>query len=140
MLSELDKDLKEIKEKKRLLAKMLEQSEAKEKKRAPTAEKKTTRRSKKNQSELIEKFIRNEPQMDKQKLVSDENSPSQEDLASKNIKNSDQFYTETLAKLMVKQKKYKKAIEIYEKLGLKFPEKRAYFASQIEKVNNKSNV
>ncbi len=140
MISELEKDLAEIKAKKRLLAKMLEQSETKEKAKAPSAQKKTTKRSKKNQSELIEKFIKNEPQMDKQKLVSDENSPAQVDLASKNLKSTDNFYTETLAKLMVKQKKYKKAIEIYEKLGLKFPEKRAYFASQIEKVKNKSNV
>jgi hypothetical protein len=44
-----------------------------------------------------------------------------------------------MAKLMVRQQKYKKAIQIYEKLGLKFPEKRTYFASQIEKVKEKSN-
>ena len=140
MISELEKDLAEIKAKKRLLAKMLEQNETKEKTQAPSAQKKTAKRCKKNQSELIEKFIKNEPQMDKQKLLSDENSPAQVDLATKNLKSTDTFYTETLAKLMVKQKKYKKAIEIYEKLGLKFPEKRAYFASQIEKVKNKSNV
>ena len=75
--------------------------------------------------------------MEKQKLSSDENSQTQVDLASENIKDSDKFYTETLATLMVKQKKYKKAIKIYEQLGLKFPEKRAYFASQIEKLKNK---
>ena len=75
--------------------------------------------------------------MEKQKLSSDEDSQTQVDLASENIKDSDKFYTETLATLMVKQKKYKKAIKIYEQLGLKFPEKRAYFASQIEKLKNK---
>ena len=151
MLSDLEKDLKEIREKKRLIAKMLEQSEAKEAKpkTKPKLETKTKSKSKaqkkspkpkKSQSELIEKFIQNEPQMEKQKLLHSESDSTQEDLAAKNIKVSDEFYTETLALLMTKQKKYKRAVEIYEKLSLKFPEKRAYFASQIEKVNNNSNV
>ena len=72
--------------------------------------------------------------MKKQKPDSDENSHEQADLCSKNVKQFDKFYTETLAKLMVRQKKRKKAIEIYKKLMLKFPEKRAYFASQIEEI------
>ena len=140
MINELEKDLKEIKEKKRLLAKLLEQGEAKTQSEPASTTKKPRKKTKKNQSELIEKFIQNEPQMEKHKLASDENSYEQVDLASENIRQSDKFYTETLAKLMVKQKKYKKAVEIYEKLRLKFPEKRAYFASQIEKVKEKSNV
>jgi len=138
MLNELERDLKEIKEKKRLLSKLLEQSEEKVKSQsAPAPKKSTPKRRKGNQSELIEKFIRNEPQMEKQKLLSEEDGQRQVDLASENIQESEKFYTETLAKLMVGQKKYKKAIKIYEQLGLKFPEKRAYFASQIEKVKNK---
>ena len=133
MIKELEKDLKGNKQKKRLWAKKLEHDEL-AKSEATHAVKKNKGKTKKNQSELIEKFIQNEPQMKKQKPDSDENSHEQADLCSKNVKQSDRFYTETLAKLMARQKKRKKAIEIYEKLMLKFPEKRAYFAAQIEKI------
>ena len=44
--------------------------------------------------------------------------------------------TETLAKVLVKQKKYKKAIRAYKILCLKYPEKNVLFASQIEKIKN----
>ena len=130
MIKELEKDLKENKEKKRLWAKKLEQDELKAKSETAQA----VRKTKKNQSQLIEKFIQNEPQIKKQKSDSEEKSQEQADLCSKNGKQFDEFYTETLARLMVRQKKRKKAIEIYEKLMLKFPEKRAYFASQIEDI------
>ena len=45
--------------------------------------------------------------------------------------------TETLAEIYRQQELYPRAIEIYEKLILLYPEKSAYFASLIEKVKNK---
>ena len=45
--------------------------------------------------------------------------------------NSDGFFSETLAKIYVKQKKYDKALEIIRKLNLHYPEKNRYFADQI---------
>lgn len=41
------------------------------------------------------------------------------------------YFTETLAKIYVKQHRYDKALEIIEKLNLKYPKKNTYFADQI---------
>ena len=43
----------------------------------------------------------------------------------------DSCFTETLAKIYIKQQRYSKALEIIEKLSLKYPKKNAYFADQI---------
>ena len=53
------------------------------------------------------------------------------------------YFTETLAKIYIKQHKYSRALEIIRSLYLQFPEKNAYFADQIrflEKliINNNS--
>ncbi len=87
--------------------------------------------NKKAQTELIDKFIslnpRIEPRMDKtEHPVVDLSTPYLEEKGS--------LVTETLARIYVNQGYYSKAIEIYEKLCLKFPEKSGYFATQIEKI------
>ncbi len=55
----------------------------------------------------------------------------------------DACFTETLAKIYVKQGRYAKALEIIKKLSLKYPQKNAYFASQTrmieELINNPKN-
>lgn len=43
----------------------------------------------------------------------------------------DSYFTETLARIYVKQKRYDKALQIIKKLSLKYPEKNIYFADQI---------
>ena len=45
--------------------------------------------------------------------------------------NEDDYLTETLAKIYVKQQRYDKALEIIKKLNLKYPKKNIYFADQI---------
>ena len=43
----------------------------------------------------------------------------------------DSCFTETLAKIYIKQRRYGKALEIIKKLSLNYPKKNAYFADQI---------
>ncbi|MEY8707956.1 tetratricopeptide repeat protein [Bacteroides faecichinchillae] len=56
-------------------------------------------------------------------------TPSEEPLDSE--EEDDSCFTETLAKIYVKQQRYSKALEIIKKLSLKYPKKNAYFADQI---------
>ena len=41
------------------------------------------------------------------------------------------YFTETLAKIYVKQQRYDKALEIIKKLNLKYRKKNTYFADQM---------
>ena len=58
------------------------------------------------------------------------------------IDEDDGYFTETLAKIYIKQRRYGKALEIIRRLSLKYPKKNAYFADQIrflEKLFQNSN-
>jgi hypothetical protein len=83
------------------------------------------------QTELIDKFINANPRIEPQK---DKIYLPNEDISKPFTEESGGLITETLAKIYLNQGYYSKAIFIYEKLSLKFPEKSSYFASQIEKV------
>lgn len=48
---------------------------------------------------------------------------------------TDSVFSESLARIYIKQKQYAKAIRIFEKLNLKYPEKSTYFADQIRFLN-----
>lgn len=43
----------------------------------------------------------------------------------------EEYFTETLARIYIKQGRYQKALEIIQRLSNNFPEKNAYFADQI---------
>lgn len=60
----------------------------------------------------------------------------QQDLSEPSIELEKEIVSENLAKLYLKQGKTDKAISIYEKLILKFPDKKSYFAASIEKLKN----
>jgi hypothetical protein len=43
----------------------------------------------------------------------------------------EEYFTETLARIYIKQGRYSKALEIIKRLSLAYPKKNAYFADQI---------
>ena len=59
--------------------------------------------------------------------VPKEEAPLQDDEESL----EESYFTETLAKIYIKQRKYSRALEIIRSLYLQFPEKNTYFADQI---------
>ncbi len=85
--------------------------------------------------EVIEKFIREEPMI--QPLQAEK--LDLENKARKSSEDQHSLVTETLAKIYVEQGLYPKAIEVYKKLVLKYPEKNAYFAARITELEKKLN-
>lgn len=55
-------------------------------------------------------------------------------MAVNSLNAPDDINNETMAEVYIRQNKHGKAIEIYEKLSLLYPEKSVYFASKIEKL------
>ncbi|HDR67985.1 MAG TPA: hypothetical protein ENN61_02915 [Bacteroidaceae bacterium] len=84
---------------------------------------------------LIKKFIGQDPGP----IKANAETLLEGDISIDSIKENDHLITDTLAKIYIKQGLYAKAIYAYEKLSLKFPEKSAYFAAQIEKIKNITN-
>ncbi len=92
-------------------------------------------RSKKDQSEIIENFIKKEPSISKPKSANLKTDAQQEDLSLDSVEIKEDLISENLAIIMEKQGKTQKAKDIYKKLIWKFPQKKAYFASRIEELD-----
>lgn len=84
----------------------------------------------KEQIEIIDKFIKNQPAMPKPKAA----AASTVDLTEKSASFSENIVSETLVELLLKQGKKEKAVEMLKKLIWKFPQKKAYFAARIQEL------
>ena len=83
--------------------------------------------------EIIESFIRNDPQITPPNAEQIDN----ENKAKKSAEDQNDLVSETLASIYIEQMLYDKAIDTYEKLSLKFPEKSRYFADLIQSIEKK---
>lgn len=87
------------------------------------------------QQAIIEAFIKNDPRIGPIRNPPDGTSTPTIDLSSRaSTPPLGGLATESFAKILVKQGKLDKAIDIYEKLLLKNPEKRDYFAEKIREI------
>ena len=84
-------------------------------------------------SELIDKFIEEEPSISRGKT--DFYSPSKK--AKESLNEDAVPVSETLAKIYAAQGNYPKAIHVYHQLMLSVPEKKAFFAIQIDELKKK---
>ncbi|GGG32417.1 hypothetical protein [Bizionia arctica] len=79
--------------------------------------------------DLIDKFITTNPKLKPKQLTSNNTN-----LAEEQMIQPESLMTETLARIYVEQKNYKKAIQSYNILCLKYPEKSGFFADQIKAI------
>ena len=84
---------------------------------------------KKKKIDLIDKFIESNP-----KITPVKNAPVNPINIEKSTQDNSYLMTETLAKVYLEQKKYQKAIQAYEILILKYPEKSSFFADRISDI------
>ena len=79
--------------------------------------------------EMIDRFIARNP-----KIVPGEADSGRIDIKQSLKLDKKELMTETLARVYLEQCKYKKAIQAYRILSLKYPEKSSFFALQIEAI------
>jgi len=83
--------------------------------------------------EIIDSFIKKDPQITPPNAEQIDN----ENKAKKSAEDQNDLVSETLAGIYIEQMLYDKAIDTYEKLSLKFPEKSRYFADLIQSIEKK---
>jgi len=84
--------------------------------------------NKDNSSNLIAEFIKNKPKIKPIK------NQEKQDISLDSTMENTSLMTETLARVYLEQKKYKKAIAAFKILSLKYPKKSSFFADRIKAI------
>ena len=87
----------------------------------------------KEQLDIIDQFIRTKPSIGKPATGQ---SAQPGDLAENSTQFTENIISETLVEILIKQGKKDKAVEVLRKLIWKYPQKKAYFAAQIQELIN----
>lgn len=115
----------------------LQHIERKEEKNVPAFEEDPSRS---RQAALIEKFIQEKPRIVPGALKETvESEVDKLKKSSEEFGNKEALMTETLANVYLQQRNFKKAIQAYKILILKYPEKSSFFANQIRAIEKQIN-
>ena len=90
----------------------------------------------KSKDEILNEFIRNQPSISRPKAAFF--NPAEK--ARESIVDQESIISETLATIYYDQGHLQKAVKIYQKLSLKYPEKSTYFAALIKKAEKELNT
>jgi tetratricopeptide (TPR) repeat protein len=127
---------KEVKSKVELMKvvsdRLKEEEERKEEKGEKRKEEGEKREEKVSSIDLVEKFIKLRPEINR---PGDKDYNNEIEIANESLEEDYELVSETMALLFEKQGHIKKAIKIYEKLILIYPEKNTYFAARISELN-----
>ncbi len=90
---------------------------------------------KRPKKDLIDSFL----EKDKSKKIvftqkTEQKEEEIKDISLKSVEEHDDLMTETLANIYIKQKQFLKAIEVLNRLRLKYPKKNIYFARRIDEI------
>jgi len=89
----------------------------------------------KRSNEILDKFELFDSFFEKKRILkATKEDSNKDDLSQKSLTHTDELMTETLAKVFVKQKKFENALQAYQILSLKYPEKNSFFADQIKEI------
>ncbi len=81
------------------------------------------------QQQIIDRFLQEDPRIQPARSEIQDG-----ELARESVEENPDLVSETLAEILVKQGKKERAIVIYNKLSLMFPEKSSYFAKKLEQI------
>lgn len=92
-------------------------------------------------SQPLDHFIAEKPTLLRSAIIGKGTKPVViNDTESAESLDDEAFYTETLASIYIEQGFYKRALDVYAKLILLFPEKSSYFATLVKEIKNKYNT
>jgi hypothetical protein len=127
----VDEEAESIAEVKEIIQRHIDQLEAEnEERRVKESAKTKKKKSSKSKDQIIDEFIKNQPSISRPKA--EFYDPLNK--AKESIVDNENIVSETLAEIYHDQGHLEKAIKIYQKLSLKYPEKSSYFAALIEKA------
>ena len=89
---------------------------------------------------LIDQFLNNLPNIQRPTPPSPlDEQPENVDISAQSVAETGEAISEQLAQILTQQGHTNRALEIYRQLMLKYPEKSAYFAAQMDCINKSLN-